>query len=296
MFIQTWLLPFLLLLTATVIAFPLGRYLAWIMDGKYRPLPVFRWFEKRLDSGPQDWKQYAGVPAGLQYRAVRVRLCGAGAPDVDAPESRRQGDALPQHHLSRRDLVHDEHGPPALGRRRAPVELQPDLLRHLHLFISAAVGFCALVAIIRALRGDSKRRQLFPRHVAGAGLHVRARSPLSSALIFLVQGSPMTFKSSYQVSTLEPAAMGTTDKGEAKQQTIVVGPVAAFESIKMLGTNGGGFFGMNSAHPFENPTGLTNFLQLPRHDDLPLRPCADVRPHARPHAPRPASSFRSCCC
>ena len=54
--------------------------------------------------------------------------------------------------------------------------------------------------------------------------------------------------------------MGTTDKGEAKQQTIVVGPVAAFESMKMLGTNGGGFFGMNAAHPFENPTGLTNFL------------------------------------
>ena len=76
----------------------------------------------------------------------------------------------------------------------------------------------------------------------------------------MVQGSPMTFKSSYQVSTLEPAAMGTTDKGEAKQQTIVVGPVAAFESMKMLGTNGGGFYGMNSAHPFENPTGLTNFF------------------------------------
>jgi K+-transporting ATPase ATPase A chain len=80
------------------------------------------------------------------------------------------------------------------------------------------------------------------------------------AFIFMVQGSPMTFKSSYQVSTLEPAAMGTTDKGEAKQQTIVVGPVAALESIKMLGTNGGGFFGMNSAHPFENPTGLSNFF------------------------------------
>ncbi len=73
----------------------------------------------------------------------------------------------------------------------------------------------------------------------------------------------MTFKSSYQVSTLEPAAMGTTDKGEAKQQTIVVGPVAAFESMKMLGTNGGGFYGMNSAHPFENPTGLVELLQLP---------------------------------
>ena len=51
-----------------------------------------------------------------------------------------------------------------------------------------------------------------------------------------------------------------TDEGPAKQQTIVVGPVAALEPIKMLGTNGGGFFGMNSAHPFENPTALSNFF------------------------------------
>src|SRR5476649_2907208 len=80
------------------------------------------------------------------------------------------------------------------------------------------------------------------------------------ALIFLQQGSPMTFKSSYQVTTLEQGAMGTTDKGVAKPQNIVVGPVAAFEAMKMLGTNGGGFFGMNSAHPFENPTALSNFF------------------------------------
>jgi len=58
MFIQTWLLPFALLATATLIAFPLSRYMAWIMDGKYRPLPILGWFEKRLDSGSQNWKQY----------------------------------------------------------------------------------------------------------------------------------------------------------------------------------------------------------------------------------------------
>jgi K+-transporting ATPase ATPase A chain len=54
--------------------------------------------------------------------------------------------------------------------------------------------------------------------------------------------------------------MGTTGQGEAKPQTIVVGPVAAFVPIKMLGTNGGGFYGMNSAHPLENPTAATNIL------------------------------------
>ena len=54
--------------------------------------------------------------------------------------------------------------------------------------------------------------------------------------------------------------MGPDDNGQAKQQTIVVGPVAAFIPMKMLGTNGGGFYGMNSAHPLENPTAATNFL------------------------------------
>ena len=58
MFTQTWLPPFLLLLVATAVAFPLGRYMAWIMDGKYRPWRFLGWFERRLDSGPQTWKQY----------------------------------------------------------------------------------------------------------------------------------------------------------------------------------------------------------------------------------------------
>ncbi len=54
--------------------------------------------------------------------------------------------------------------------------------------------------------------------------------------------------------------MGTIDSGQPKQQTIVVGPLAAFVPMKMLGTNGGGFYGMNSAHPFENPTAFGNLL------------------------------------
>jgi K+-transporting ATPase ATPase A chain len=128
-----------------------------------------------------------------------------------------------------------------------------------NMFVSAAVGFSALVAIVRALRGEAKLGNYFV-DMWRILVYMFAPIALIIAFIFMVQGSPMTFKSSYQVSTLEPAAMGTTDKGEAKQQTIVVGPVAALESIKMLGTNGGGFFGMNSAHPFENPTGLSNFF------------------------------------
>ncbi len=77
----------------------------------------------------------------------------------------------------------------------------------------------------------------------------------------LNQGMPMTYQSDYQVNTLEPAAMGTDSNNQPKQQTIVLGPLAAFVPMKMMGTNGGGFFGMNSAHPFENPGAGTNFFE-----------------------------------
>jgi K+-transporting ATPase ATPase A chain len=79
-------------------------------------------------------------------------------------------------------------------------------------------------------------------------------------VIFMSQGVPMTYASTEVATTLESRSMGLDDKGQAKPQTIVVGPVAAVIPIKMLGTNGGGFFGMNSAHPFENPTATSNFF------------------------------------
>jgi K+-transporting ATPase ATPase A chain len=128
-----------------------------------------------------------------------------------------------------------------------------------NLFLSAAIGLSALTAIIRALRSDSSVGNFFV-DMWRVLVYMFVPAALVFGLIFITQGSPMTMQTSHQVSTLEPGAMGTTDTGEAKQQTIVVGPVAAFESMKMLGTNGGGFYGMNSAHPFENPTGLSNFF------------------------------------
>src|ERR1700722_8219070 len=56
--LQVWLLPVAILVVTTLVAVPLSRYLAWIMDAKYKPAPVFGWFERRVDSGPQNWKQY----------------------------------------------------------------------------------------------------------------------------------------------------------------------------------------------------------------------------------------------
>jgi K+-transporting ATPase ATPase A chain len=258
MFIQTWLLPLSLLAAATLIAIPLSRYVAWIMDGKYRPLPVLGWFEKRLDSGPQNWKKYTGsllvfnvVMFVFGYLVLALQPWMPLNPDG-------KGMLFPTtifnsviSFMTNTNLQHyagDVH----------LSNFSQIFFCIFNMFVSAAVGFSALVAIIRALRSDSTLGNYFV-DMWRILVYMFAPIALIISLIFLVQGGPMTFKSSYHISTLEPAAMGTTDKGEAKQQTIVVGPVAALESIKMLGTNGGGFFGMNSAHPFENPTGLSNF-------------------------------------
>ncbi len=259
MFIQTWLLPFLLLVVATVVAFPLSKYMAWIMNGKYRPWGILGWFEKRVDSGPQNWRQYTAsllvfnvvlfvfgflVLALQPWMPLNPRGLGMLAPSTIFHSVIS--------FMTNTDLQHysgDQH----LSNFSQIVWAISNL------FLSAAIGLSGLCAIIRALRSDSHLGNFF-HDMWRAVMYMFVPAAFVFALIFMVQGSPMTYQSSYNVSTLEPAAMGTTDKGEAKQQTIVVGPVAAFESMKMLGTNGGGFYGMNAAHPFENPTGLTNFV------------------------------------
>ncbi|WP_163449969.1 potassium-transporting ATPase subunit KdpA, partial [Escherichia coli] len=71
------------------------------------------------------------------------------------------------------------------------------------------------------------------------------------ALIYVWQGMPQTLTADTVVTTLEGA-----------RQQLIIGPVASLETIKHIGTNGGGFFGMNAAHPFENPTPLTNTLHI----------------------------------
>ena len=259
MFIQTWLLPFALLAAATLIAFPLSRYLAWIMDGKYQPLPVFAWFEKRLYSGPQNWKQYTGsilifntVLFIFGYLVLALQPWLPLNPDgktMLAPSAIFNSVAS---FMTNTDLQHyagDQH----------LSNFSQIFFCITNLFISAAIGLSALTAIIRALRSDKSLGNFFV-DIWRVVVYMFIPFAFIFAVIFIQQGSPMTYHSSYQVSTLEPGAMGMTDAHQAKPQTIVVGPVAAFESMKMLGTNGGGFYGMNSSHPYENPTAISNFF------------------------------------
>ncbi len=259
MFVQTWLLPFALLATATIVAFPLGRYVAWIMDGKYRPWAVFGWFEKKLDSGPQNWKQYTGsllffnalmFVYGFLVLAFQPLLpLNPDGKTLLAPSAIFNSVVS---FMTNTDIQH------YAGEQHLS-NFSQIFFGIFMLFVSAAVGLSALTAIIRALRSDSALGNFFV-DMWRVLVYMFIPFAFVFGLLFLQQGSPMTFQSSTQVSTLEAGAMGNTDTGEAKRQTIVVGPVAAFESMKMLGTNGGGFYGMNSAHPFENPTGFSNFF------------------------------------
>ena len=152
-------------------------------------------------------------------------------------------------------------------------------------FLSAAVGLCALAAIIRALRGDEHLGNFFV-DMWRVVTYMFLPAAFVISMVFLTQGMPMTYQSDYQVITLEPAAMGTDSNNQPKQQTIVIGPLAAFVPMKMMGTNGGGFFGMNSAHPFENPSAGTNFFDDLLHDAVSDGAGPDVRADAQAVAPR----------
>ncbi len=118
-------------------------------------------------------------------------------------------------------------------------------------FVTAATGVAAAVAIIRGL-GGNRLKQLGNFYVDITRATIRLFLPLSVlvAVLMLWQGTPMTF---------EPAAKATTVEGQ--EQTIARGVTAGVVAIKQLGTNGGGYFGPNSTHPFENPTPLSNFIE-----------------------------------
>jgi len=119
-------------------------------------------------------------------------------------------------------------------------------------FLSAATGIVLAVALIRGFARASMRTiGNFWVDVVRCTLYILLPICIVYALFLVSQGMPQTLGDYVEATTLEGA-----------KQTIAVGPVASQVAIKMLGTNGGGFFNANAAHPFENPTALSNFVQI----------------------------------
>ncbi|RKP44579.1 potassium-transporting ATPase subunit KdpA [Trinickia fusca] len=148
-------------------------------------------------------------------------------------------------------------------------------------FLSAATGIAVAVALIRGLaRHTANSIGNFWVDLTRTTLYILIPISLALSLLFIGQGAIQNFRHYADVPTLQTTtyqapktdAQGNPLKDakgnpilqdvKADKQTIAMGPLASQEAIKMLGTNGGGFFNANSAHPYENPTPLTNFIQM----------------------------------
>ena len=121
-----------------------------------------------------------------------------------------------------------------------------------HNFVSAATGIALAVALVRGFaRRSAKGVGNFWVDMTRCTLYILLPVSIVVGLFFVWQGMPQNLDAYVSATTLEGA-----------KQTIAMGPVASQEVIKMLGTNGGGFFNANSAHPFENPNAVTNLVQI----------------------------------
>ncbi|MBP1777500.1 MAG: kdpA, partial [candidate division NC10 bacterium] len=148
-------------------------------------------------------------------------------------------------------------------------------------FVSAATGMACLAAVIRGIvRRTAQTIGNFWVDLVRSILYILLPLSLVGAIILVSQGVVQTFQPYAKVPVLQPITYdepATEEKGQPilddkgqpkmrqatlKEQTIAVGPAASQIMIKQLGTNGGGFFNVNSSHPFENPTPLSNFAEL----------------------------------
>ncbi len=120
-----------------------------------------------------------------------------------------------------------------------------------HMFLSAAAGIAAAGAVMRAFTGSGlKTLGNFYTDLTRVTLYLLIPGALITATLLVLAGAPQTFAQAVQLHTLQSGA-----------QPLAIGPVAFQEAIKEFGTNGGGFFNANSAHPFENPNAWTNLLE-----------------------------------
>src|SRR5262249_30212426 len=254
-----WTLPLLILLTTVALAVPLGVYMAWIFDGRYRCPGWLRWFEDRCNTGPQTWKQYTFA---LLLFNVAIFVLGFAILALQPvlplnPDGKKMLAATTifstlSSFLSNTNLQHYS------GEVHLSYFSQLFFVCWMQ-FITPAIGLCALLAMIRGLRGDKDMGNFYV-DLWRSVMYLFVPLSFIFAIVLIGTGVPMTLERAAQAQTLDPQAMAAAAGQPAALQTIARGPVAAILAIKQLGTNGGGFFGANCCHPFENPNDWSNLL------------------------------------
>ncbi|MEO8608195.1 MAG: potassium-transporting ATPase subunit KdpA [Chloroflexota bacterium] len=130
-------------------------------------------------------------------------------------------------------------------------------------FVSAASGMAVLVALIRGLaRRSALTIGNFWVDLTRSTLYILLPMSIILTLVLVSQGTVQTFDTYQTANVLDKTAMTDADGNAVTTQTIAVGPAASQIAIKQLGTNGGGFFNVNSSHPYENSTPLSNFVEM----------------------------------
>jgi K+-transporting ATPase ATPase A chain len=252
-------LPILILAVTFVLAIPLGLYMARIFDGRYPAPRWLRWVERRVDTGPQDWKQYAMAFMLLNLVTFVVGFAILSLQPYLPLNPDNKGMLSPStiFHTTISFMTNT-------NQQHYAGEVHLSYFSQLFFIcwkqiLSPVIGLAALLAIIRGLRGDKHMGNFYVDLWRGVA-YLFVPLCLVVAILLIAGGVPMTLEGSAQAATLEHGAMGNDESGAAKAQEIARGPVAAIVAAKQFGTNGGGFFGANSAHPFENPNSWTNFL------------------------------------
>ncbi|MFJ7680295.1 potassium-transporting ATPase subunit KdpA [Peribacillus sp. NPDC097198] len=245
------------LFLVVILAIPLAQYLAAVYSLETtRQDRMFGWLERGIfkisgiKTFDMNWKQYAQalllsnlVMFVISYMIVRLQGVLPGNPSGIANMDPSLAFNTAASFLTNTNLQHysGESGLSYLSQMIVIIFL---------MFTTPATGLSLCIAFFRGLTGQ---RSLGNFYVDLIRSITRVLLPLSIfvSLVLVSQGVPQTLGSTVMATTLEGAT-----------QHIARGPVAALESIKHLGTNGGGFFGVNSAHPFENPNGFTNVLEI----------------------------------
>lgn len=260
MTIQGWTLILLFTVLTVAIAKPMGMWLFALYEGRRTPLhrllgPVETGFYRLAGIDPdaeQNWRRYALHMLIFQLATLLFTYAILRAQDVLPMNPRGLAGIGADGAMNTAISFTTNTNWQWYSGEVALSNLSQMLGLTIHNFLSAATG----VAIAFALFRGFARRQAsglgnFWADMTRVTLYLLLPLCIAYAVFLIASGVPQTFASIVDATTIEGA-----------RQSIVVGPVASQEAIKMLGTNGGGFFNANSAHPFENPTALTNFVQM----------------------------------
>ena len=256
MTVNGWLQILFYCLCVLLVTKPLGIYLVRVYDGTYRWLGTAERLIYRLcgihDEEDQHWTRYtAGMllfsGASMLFTYVVLRLQRVLPLNPQHLPAVVAGQAFETSASFATNTNWQSYG----GETTMSYLSQMTQLAF-HNFISAAVGMAVAVALVRGIaRRSAGRIGNFWVDLTRGTLYVLLPFSVVLSLLFVQQGVIQNLKPYLEVTGLEGA-----------RQTIAMGPVASQEAIKQLGTNGGGFFNANAAHPFENPTPWSNFWSM----------------------------------